>query len=179
MQARQRGARAVPQAPAGEHAKRRYLGPKPSDDRAGSRPDGNGGGVYQAPATMSTRFMSRAGTAQRNGSGRRAERREPEGEGWPRGHVRGWHGLRQEIEQLTGRLQGLLEEADRLGREHGGARSNRGRGRRGHPHPGASARAAKGREHPLGSTNQAAQKTEQRRERERPRERTKEKETKP
>ena len=125
--ARQRRARAVPQAPAGERTKRIDLGPNPSDDHAGNRPGGSGRGE-QNNTTMTTNNTSRAGTAQRNQQQR--PQRGPDNE-WKTVHNSQWRGLQNKIARMADALQSLTEQLAALQPPPPAAPANGRAGRRG------------------------------------------------
>ena len=96
--ARQRGARAASQVPAGEFAKRIYLGPNPGDDRRGNRPVGTG--VVDSNFTnMIPHQPSRPGSAQGNHWQQVRSSREKR--------------MEKEIEYLQRRLEELRRELRR------------------------------------------------------------------
>ena len=103
-QARQHGARAAPQAPAGESAKGNRPGPKPTDDRSRSPPSGNGG-RNRNPSTMRSYYKSRAETVQRTTGGSRGDQQQ-----WSTVRSRTWEKLHKKIKDVTAQLQLLTEE---------------------------------------------------------------------
>ena len=116
-QASRRGDRAASKAPAGERTKGNRPGPKPSDDRAGNRPGGNGGGDYKAPAAMKTHSKSSAGTAQRTQTQRKEERRQPQEEGWQKVQGKKMKAMYEDIERMAERLRRLVDEVTFLRRQ--------------------------------------------------------------
>ena len=109
-QASRRGDRAVSKAPAGERTKGNRPGPKPSNDRLGNRPGGNGGGVPKAPAAMRNEPTSSAGTAQRNPNRKREDRRDPEEEQWIKVQGKKMKAMYEDIERMADTLRRLVDE---------------------------------------------------------------------
>ncbi len=98
--------------PQGERTKGNRPGPKPSDDRAGNRPGGNGGGVSKAPAAMKNLPRSSAGTAQRNQ--RREGGREPQEEEWQKVQGKSMKAAYEEIERMAETLRRLVDKVTYL-----------------------------------------------------------------